>query len=54
MAKTTKSKKKELWTDADRRGLAEKKGLNMGRLMSEKDRKEGLLFTKKDREEGLM
>jgi hypothetical protein len=48
------AKKKELWTDSDRKGLAEKKGLDMGRLMTDKDKSEGLLFTKKDREDGLL
>jgi|WetSurMetagenome_2_1015567.scaffolds.fasta_scaffold06576_5 hypothetical protein len=46
-------KKKELWTDKDRQGLAEKKGLNMGSIVTEKDKKH-LLFTDKDREEGLL
>ncbi len=50
----TKPKKKELWTDKDRQGLAEKKGLNLGSIVSEKDMKEGLLFTKKDKDEGLL
>jgi hypothetical protein len=48
------TKKKELITDSDRKGLFEKRGLEMGRLMTDKDKKEGLLFTKKDRDEGLL
>ncbi len=49
------SKKKELWTDEDRKkGLAEKKGLDMGKedLMTAKDKKNGL-FTDEDRK-GLL
>jgi hypothetical protein len=51
-----KSKKyrHELWTDRDRNlGLAEKKGLEMGSLHSERDKAEGLI-TKREREEGLL
>ena len=44
--------KKSLFTPKDKQGLAEKKGLNMGSIFSEADKKDGL-FTKKDRE-GLM
>jgi hypothetical protein len=48
------AKKKELWTDKDRQGLAEKKGLNLGTIITEKDKREGMLFTKKDKAEGLL
>jgi len=62
MAKTAKvkTKKKELWTDKDRQGLAEKKGLDMGSLLTNEDKKKGLgeketgLFTQKDKEQGLL
>jgi len=37
-----KAKKKELFTEKDKQGLAEKKGLEMGSLFSDKD-KEGLM-----------
>ena len=55
----TKTTKKGLFTEKDKQGLAEKKGIDMGSLFSEEDRKKGLglkdehLFTKKDKE-GLM
>jgi hypothetical protein len=55
----TKTRNKGLLTDKDKQGLAEKKGLDMGSLLSEEDRRKGLglkdecLFTKKDKE-GLM
>jgi hypothetical protein len=51
-----KTKKKELWTDADRNGLAEKKGLDMGTLFTAEDKKGfklGSLHTEKDKE-GLL
>jgi hypothetical protein len=54
---TAKMKKKELFTDKDRAGLAEKQGIEMGSLLSNEDKQNGLglhkgegLFTKKDKE----
>lgn len=49
-----KTKKKELFTDKDRQGLAQARGLDLGTIMTKKDKDEGLLFTKKDKEEGLL
>ena len=46
---TTKTKKKGLFTEKDKQGLAEKKGLNLGSLIDEDEE----LFTKEDKE-GLM
>lgn len=58
-----KSKKKGLFTEKDKQGLADKKGLEMGTLFTEKDRQKGLadkkgldmgrLHTDKDKE-GLL
>lgn len=61
--KVAKKKVKGLWTDKDRQGLAEKKGLNMGSLFSAEDKKGlaekkglniGSLLSEKDKKDGLL
>ena len=60
---TKNTKKKGLFTDKDRQGLANGRGLDMGRLHTDKDKKQGLaekkglnigsLLSEEDKKKGL-